>query len=233
MNFSEFKRLLGAEPFNRDPKTLHARNSAPEFEQAAREAEAFERKLQRAVKISVDEFMLDEILEIPNRPRPGRVPRWAALAASVLVVAGAVWVQAQRPGTIEEYVARHHTLDGVKVLNQAKEPLDGKQVGAILAGLGVSAAAELADRIVFIKYCPTMDGRGIHMVVSTEHGPMQVIYMPETRVEEGREFRFAQMQAHLVNLARGSAAVIGRLDQPVSGMDSLLRESLITAGAGA
>jgi hypothetical protein len=45
MNFSEFKKLIGADPWSQDPEVLRARNSAPEFEQAAGDAEAFERKL--------------------------------------------------------------------------------------------------------------------------------------------------------------------------------------------
>ncbi len=45
MNFSEFKKLIGADPLNRDSETLRARNSAPEFEAAAAEAGAFEEKL--------------------------------------------------------------------------------------------------------------------------------------------------------------------------------------------
>ena len=44
MNFSEFKKLLGADPRNSDPETLRARESGPEFEEAAAEAEAFEKK---------------------------------------------------------------------------------------------------------------------------------------------------------------------------------------------
>ena len=37
MNFSDFKRLLGADPRSQDPETLRARQSAPEFETAALE----------------------------------------------------------------------------------------------------------------------------------------------------------------------------------------------------
>ena len=54
MNFSEFKKLLGADPGNREPETLRARASGPEFEQAAQEAEAFERRLESAAKLPVD-----------------------------------------------------------------------------------------------------------------------------------------------------------------------------------
>jgi hypothetical protein len=230
MDFSEFKRILGAEPLSRDPEVLRARSSAPEFEEAAREAEDFERSLQRAIEISVDEAVLDTILEIPYRQEVRRPPRWMALAASILIVAGAAgitWVQSRQPGTIEEYVAQHHAHDGVKMLAQTDGFADAGRIEEIMAGLQLSASGEFSGRITLIKYCPTMDGRGIHMIVATDTGPMQVIYMPGTQVDEGHEFRFASMHAHLLNLAGGSVAVIGRLDQPVAGMDSLLRASLL------
>jgi hypothetical protein len=230
MDFSEFKRTLGAEPSSQDAEFLQARRSGPEFEQAAAAAEAFERALKRAVEVGVDEVVLDAILEIPHRQEVRRPPRWMALAASILIVAGVAgltWLQSQRPDNIEEYVAQHHSHDGVKMLAQADGYADAGRIEEIMAGLDLAAGGELSGRIALLKYCPTMDGRGLHMIVDTEHGLMQVIYMPGTQVEEGREFRFARMHAHLVNLAGGSAAVIGRLDQPVAGMDSLLRTSLL------
>ena len=86
MNFSEFKKLLGADPLNRDPGTLRARDSSPEFEGAAEEAENFERKLHSALAVNTpaDSF-LEGILDIPGSAT-GQVatrPRWFAIAASV------------------------------------------------------------------------------------------------------------------------------------------------------
>ncbi|NIP18100.1 MAG: DUF3379 family protein, partial [Xanthomonadales bacterium] len=203
-------------------------------------AEAFERKLQRAVEIGVDEAVLDDILDIPNRSASEaatrRPPAWLAMAAGILLVAGVagiVWLQGPRPTTVEEYVAQHHFHDGVHLLDRTAGTSDPDEAREILAGLGLDTDSLLAGRIAVIKYCPTMDGRGIHMVVNTENGPIQVIYMPATPVEDGKDFRFEQMHAHLVSLDRGSAAVIGSLGQPVTGLDALLRQSLTSRATGA
>ena len=51
MNFSEFKRRLGEDPLNMDDEMLRARQSSPEFERAAAEAEAFERSLSAAMTL--------------------------------------------------------------------------------------------------------------------------------------------------------------------------------------
>jgi hypothetical protein len=66
MDFSEFKRLLGADPRSRDPELLRARASSPEFEQAAADAERFEDLLARAVKLPVPEQLIDEIRSTPQ-----------------------------------------------------------------------------------------------------------------------------------------------------------------------
>jgi len=124
MNFSEFKKRLGAEPRGSDPEMLEARRSSPEFEQAAAEAEAFERKLEDALKVGVDEeALLVSLAEIPVRPdssRPAwKSPHWMALAASVVVVVGIASIvlhQARQPTTVAEYVESHFNHDGYRFL---------------------------------------------------------------------------------------------------------------------
>jgi len=92
MNFSEFKKLLGADPWNRDSETLRARNSAPEFEQAAADAEAFENKLQSALLVQPSPDLLEGIKTISQEPARQRVWMPLALAASVLIAFGAVGI---------------------------------------------------------------------------------------------------------------------------------------------
>ena len=66
MNFSEFKKLLGADPKIREPETRRARESGNQFEQAIAEAESFERKLEAALNIPVDsEALISDILSTP------------------------------------------------------------------------------------------------------------------------------------------------------------------------
>jgi len=229
MNFSEFKKLIGAEPLSKDPEILRARQSNPEFEQAAADAEAFELKLGKALELAEpgDDF-LEEIISISKRKTSG--PRWYAMAASVLIlvgVAGVSWWQLQQPSTIEEYVSRHFGYDGQKVLGMASADFDSAIIGEIMSSLDIKAEDQLANRIRFIKFCPTMEGRGAHMIVQTDEGPVTVIYMPGTEVIDRRIIAFGEMQAYLVAMETGSAAIIGRQDQSVSSIDRLVRDSLL------
>ena len=232
MNFSEFRKLLGADPLNRDPETLRARNSGPEFERAAVEAEAFERKLRSAIAVSAPgNGFLEDIIAVSGtvtaRPR-ARFNRFA-IAASVLIVvgvAGLSWKQAHLPKTIEEYVAVHYQYDGQEVIDKASPDFNVATINRIMAGLDMTAGLKLVDRIQFIKFCPTMDGRGAHMIVQTDQGLITVLYMPGTTVKDRRIIEFGTMQAYLVALEVGSAAIIGRQNQAVSTMDELVRNSI-------
>ena len=231
ISFSEFIKRLGADPWSRDPETVRARNSTPEFEAAAEQAEGFERKLQGAVLVGPPPGLLDDIKRIsqPTARRKSRVP--LALAAGFLLtvgVIGSVWQQSRQWESIEAYLTDHYAHDGGAVLAQAAPQVAEKDVLKIMAGLDASAERQLSSRIQFIKYCPTPGGRGAHMVVSTEDGPVTIIFMPKAQVADGEIVAFDQLQAVLVSLEHGSAAIIGKPSQGLGRLETVVRESLKT-----
>jgi hypothetical protein len=229
MNFSEFKELLGADPLNNDPETLRARESGPEFETAAQEAEAFEQKLQSAVSVPVDtESLVADILKVPSLPSR-KLPRWLAIAASLVLVAGYagyIWDGMVQPDTVEEFVAQHYHYDGEKLLAKAGDVVTSREVNEVLASWDIQASPELLARVTYIKKCFTMDGRGAHMIVQTDKGPVNLIVMPGTSVTDRKLVEFDTMQAHLVALQGGSAAIIGSSDQAVSSLDAFIRSAI-------
>ncbi len=236
MNFSEFKKLIGADPLNRDSETLRARNSAPEFEAAAAKAEAFEEKLQSALLIQPPADLLDSIKAISQQPAKRRSWIPLALAASLLITVGAVtmvWKQPQQWESVEAYVADHYSRDGSKLVARATDIVAQKEIDKIMATLGATADEQLSGRIMFIRFCPTPEGRGAHIVVSTDQGPMTIIFMPETQVVDGEMLEFDRMHAMLVNLEHGSAAIIGEQGQAVENLQAMVRESLKTGLVGA
>ena len=236
MNFSEFKKLIGADPWNRDPETLRARNSAPEFEQAASDAEAFEHKLQSALQVRPPAGLLADIKNISSQPAQRRNWMPLALAASLLVAIGAVsmvWQQSQQWDSVEAYLADHYSHDGAALLERTATAVSEQDIGRIMASLNASAGQQLTGRIKFIKFCPTPQGRGAHMVVSTDQGPMTIVFMPGTQVTDGEMVEFDQMHAVMVNLEHGSAAIIGRRSQPVGSLEAMVRNSLKTGVVGA
>jgi hypothetical protein len=226
--FSDFRKLLGADPRSRDAETLHARHTSPEFEAAAQDAEAFEKKLEGALLIPAPGDLLDDIRGIPTRHR-----NWMplALAASVLIAVGAAFIAFKQPAeweSIEVYLADHYQHDGVKAVARAAGNPNAPAVERILARLDASASQALAENIRFIKFCPTPDGRGAHMVLDTTQGLVTVIFMPHTDVTDGQVVSFDDMRAVLVSLNRGSAAIIANTGQGVENLPDLLRRNLVT-----
>jgi hypothetical protein len=230
MNFTEFKKLMGADPLNQDQETLRARDSGPEFQQAAADALAFEQKLTTALQLPVDsDDLLADILAIPQSPARRRIPGWFAIAASLLMVIGVGSFMIDgivQPDTIEEYVAQHYSHDGEKLLARAGSVVAADDVIEVMASWDLEAAPELLERVTYIKRCFTMDGMGAHMIVQTDQGPVNLIVMPNTVVTDRQEIRFDNMEAHLVALGSASAAIIGRQDQAIASIDSLIRNSI-------
>lgn len=235
MNFSEFKKLIGADPRNRERGTDEARKSTPEFETAAREAELFEDKLEAALHIPPAAGLLDDIKTISQQGSARRTWVPMALAASLILAVSAVWmVRSQTPhwDSVEDYLADHYSRDGASLVAQAVAPIDKADIDHILASLNAAANSQLAARIRFIKFCPTPDGRGAHMVIDTAQGLVTVILMPHTVVPDGELIEFQDMQALLVSLGPGSAAIIGGQDQAFDSLQTMLRHSLSTNTIG-
>jgi len=230
MDFSEYLRRLGAEPRSQDPELLAAREQSARHSQAAAAAEAFERQLDAALNVPVDGAALArEALDKIARREPRAQWRWMAMAASMLVVAGiAVFLlRASPPQDLDLYVQEHFEHDGARVLAMAQDHFDPEQLRAILAQLGAESTEDLSTKVQFVKFCPTPHGRGAHMVVQSDQGPVTVIYMPDTQVSETRLVRFDGMQASVIALAAGSAAIIGASNQDTEAMQALLRGSIL------
>mgnify|MGYP001554789515 CR=1 FL=1 len=217
MDFTEFRRKLGAEPRSSDPDLVAARDSSPEHREAALRAELFEDKLERAFDLPAPEELLTGLQSIPARKNTLRKGWPLALAASLLVAVGAAgvnWQMNRGWDSVQEYVMDHYRHDGVKVLEQSQARHFG-DVHSILAEFDVDATPELANIVNVIKFCPTPEGKGVHMVLNTENGPITVIYMPGTHVTDREMLAFDDHEALLVDLASGAAAIIGAESQSV------------------
>ncbi len=236
MNFSEFIRQLGAEPRSQDPEFLRARQSAPEFRQAAEDADVFEEKLTRAMDLQLPEGMMESILQIshktPSTTTPVAAKPWwrsMALAAGILVAIGAAgitWNMNRGWNSIDEYLADHYHHDGPSLLALAGGKTS-EDIQTFFALFNVEVAPELTQIVSVIKYCSTPDGKGVHMVLNTKEGPVTVIYMPATKVNDREILEFDGMQAMLLTLEKGSAVIIGSESQSISDLYSVIHDSII------
>jgi len=237
MNLSEFIRQLGTDPNSQDAEFLRARDSAPEFSRAASESAEFERRLARAMAVPVPVNLLGNMQEAVRGGVVGPTHwRYYAMAAGLLLViaaAGTTWrMNALKFYSTEQYVAYHYQHDGQDVITRAAGQ-QADNIEDVLSGFNVKLAPGLAGMVNLIKFCPTPNGMGAHLVITTASGPVTIIYMPETLVADGEMLAFDDMQAQLVGLARGSAAVVGSRSQDVAQWHSLVQSSFISVASKA
>jgi hypothetical protein len=236
MDFSEFQRQLGADPNNQEAEFIHARQSGPEFEQAAEEARVLEENIARAVQIPAPENLVSELIQLSQKRRASE-SRWKpmALAAGILIAVGAAgisWKMNYSSGPVDEYLVAHYQHDGARLLGEAGAQTE-KDVQAIFSRVGAQARPALAGVVSVIKHCPTPDGKGVHMVLNTEQGLVTVLYLPETEVVDYESFAFDDMHALLVGLEKGSAIIIGADQQSVSGLHAFVHDSIVPASGEA
>lgn len=237
MNFSEFKQQLGAEPRKTAAERADDIARDPQWSAATDEALALESGLEQVLRSpQADDELLQGILAIPARSRPMIPPAWMAIAASVLLVVGLSSVffwQGPSGMPVDEYVRFHYGHDGQAVLASARESHSPADVAAVFASLGVEASPRLAEGILFIKFCPTPEGKGAHMVVQTSQGPATVIYMPSVHIDQPLLLSLDHIQASVIGLDAGAAAIIGADERTTKQIEASFRAGLkpITVGA--
>jgi hypothetical protein len=231
-DFSELRLRVGAEPRRQGEAIRAAREASPEFDAEVRAAEQFEERLEQAFRLPLPRGLLDELAGISRLPvEPESARNWwpTALAASLLIAVGAAgmaWKLNPSWDSVEAYVVDHYRHDGPKMLAQAGGD-SAQKVQEILAEFEVSAAPALADIVGVIKYCPTPEGKGVHMVLNTPTGPLTLIYMPETSVTDRQTLAFDDVEAMLVGLKNGSAVIIGASRAGVQEYYALVQQSII------
>lgn len=237
MNFSDFKKRLGAEPRSRDPELLQAMDSNPEFRQAAQEAEEFENKLETAMALDVPAEVFQLVATVPERFPNGEVRKapsgWRWLAAAAVFVAavgfaGYTWYESTfHWDSVNDFVVDHWAVDGAKFLQEADgQAVEQTVAEKMFASLDMRLSPALAQRIDTLSKCKTPDGRGVHMVITTDQGPVTVIFMPKVETVEGHIMDLAQMQAATLELESGSAVIIGPNEEIIASVYAMARDGI-------
>lgn len=237
MNFSEFKIILGAEPRSRDPGFLHARDSDPAFRAAAQKAAEFEDKLEAALLIGAPQELRQRIARIPEQPEAEAEPAsrrsWRLLAAAAAVVAalgiaGVAWYESTYHwDSVDDYIVDHWTVDGEQFLELADgEPVDQVTADELFASYGMQLSPALAQRIDILGKCHTPGSSGAHMVISTDQGPVTLIFMPKVETVDGHILAFDHLLAATLQLDRGSAIVIGPSEEIIAPVFAMARDGI-------
>jgi len=210
-------------------------------EELAREIERdprFEAHLREAADIPVPEGLAERILArhaitLRDEDESGKVvsldsarksaddkpqalvPRWMAIAASVLLVVGLVGVNyfGRDPSTVIEQrivVALNETMPmyDKMVVNQEIDPNIQENLHSLMQKVGLKKVGDMGE----IYYCETKDINGSTsgiMVMPGKMGAVTVVFLMDKQVKARRSIDSQSMDGMIWPESRGTVAVIG------------------------
>jgi hypothetical protein len=210
VNCLDFRRRVGAEPFNTDAEIGAHRQQCAACARHQDALQQMDRLLARAMQV-----------EWPRRTLPvaGVSQRWQALAASLaaaVLFAGMLWVSYPRPTLAAEVI--DHALHEPASWSTTS-PLSGEAVARVLSPDGIRLRGGAA-KVSYAKRC-FFDGHWVpHLVVQTDDGPVTVLLLEHRKVSQVTRIEQRGMVADVLPAAHGSIAVIGR---HAAGLDAIAK----------
>ncbi|AKS42832.1 DUF3379 family protein [Wenzhouxiangella marina] len=218
MDLEALNKRLMSDPDLDDPALRALAEKDPACAEALEDARAFEARLERALALRAPRGLAERIIERQQRERRRpEIPWMLSTAAALALAIGLLAFRGPTPSTdprqddVWSTVAWHWAHDGPQVLEASLQMQSTAiEVDALLDSLGVHADEELLAQVRLGKICPTPDGRGAHLILTTDDGPITLMILPHTRapmapasvtLDDG-------LEAWLVNLDHGSMAVL-------------------------
>ncbi len=225
MDLEEYEKRLLSEPRSDEPEAVEARRASTAHAAAYRAAQAFEDKLEAALKLPVAPDAAERIIE-RCLPRRSRAPVWIALAASLAVAAVvAVWLVPSGPSAadLEIRLAFVEHLGNPEPALESERAVDPAQVRAAFAGVGVDLVDPLGN-VTYLSPCVIGGRQGLHLVLTGAEGAKTTLMMlPGQHLTAAAEFNLPGISARLERTDMGAIALFGHRNQD---LDALSREVL-------
>jgi uncharacterized membrane protein YraQ (UPF0718 family) len=227
MNYFEFKQQLMKDSFTKDEEFHRLRKEDLRCAKAYEKAMLFEKTLKTAFEVKVPTNLKDSIvLRQTTAHAVQKSVRKYAIAATVFlsfVIAAAAWYIKQ-PSPVEQFIAKSVELEGNIPLSE--QPISMQQVKNVFAEFQTTVGDDIGQ-VRFIHTCHTPGGTGVHMVISTDIGPVIVYYMPNTELDKQRvDFNINQAKAVLLALQKGSVAIIADSKEQLATIEPKLQNNL-------
>lgn len=233
MNCLEFRRNLVIEPGKLDEAMLRHRQRCSRCTAYAERQLAFEQSLRRAAELPVPTGLAARIRLVQGH-EAGRIHarqrlRWLALAASLLLVVGAVgghWSWRQWHSL--EHAVFVHIDDEFFALHRS-ETVSAAQVNEALQPVGTAFPATLGT-VHFASVCPVGSSQGAHLVLRGQSGPVTVMVLPREPVSErlviGDKIRGRHYTGVIVPAPHGSIVVVGERGEDLDAIAGRVRASV-------
>lgn len=191
MNCLEFRRLLLLDPRHKGTQQEQHAAECPACARLAADAASFDAKLEEAALVPVPDALAERVL-LRRKMRPAaRYGTWALAASLLIAVALGVGFYETRDarnehllsaatlGTSHPAVAAiSYVLDHEPQLLRENRSGDPAVMQAALRRLGLSLPQD-GVTVRYLGKCPVPGGSGDHVVLSTPHGQVTLILIPE------------------------------------------------------
>ena len=206
MNCEEFRRKLLEDPSRREPDFLGHRAGCEDCDREAREVERMEAGLRRLLQAPPPPELKQNLYRAPRRR--GWLPVALAATLAGLTALGAWWWEGSGAGGGAAIVA-----EALYHIEHEPEAFAAGPAMPVADWKALSPRIEVDTRywrhaVTFAAPCEMMQKPGLHLVVAGEAGPVTVLVIVDSRVDEPRLFREDRMRGVVRPLVNGTLAVV-------------------------
>jgi len=234
MQHAEFRRLFGANPRRTEAEVLEHRRGCAE---CARYADDLE-KIDRLVAGALDDVPVPaapppweieaqraaEALHTAGTPR--RLPRWYALAATVLLTlfVALIWTATARDrATLIADILKHAEKER-SIFVESSKRIENPKIEAALKKAGAELIADLPVSIA--RICKVRGNVAPHLIIQTRDGAVHVMVLSEERFWRSHSFSQDGYQGRLVPQGKHAFAVIGTSEAAVDEATELAKKGI-------
>jgi hypothetical protein len=243
MDDNEFRIRAFSEPGSEDPDLHKAANGDSARQRLMQEIAELEEHISSAIStVSVPTGLADRLKQqIDPEPRSRWNPMRVFMVAATVVIAAAITLipDFTNQPSAEDAAFRD---DLVAHLHEEAPVYDGdtsirwEEVSNVLAATGLGESGGVSSGsdtplqstgLIFARYCDLGEaGRGAHIVLEGERGPVSVILAINKPVERTITIEDERFHGRIIPTARGNMAIIGEQGEVLTGYETIVAESI-------
>lgn len=233
MNCLDFRRRLLEDPYTTSDDMIQHEESCPACAAYARDLRAKEVRLRALLNnIPVPAELPDKVrfaVGLKKRTPVRRRVAWA-MAASVLLITGAVWMHFFNPVAPKHtemplvQSILHHAEAEWHHYNASQQVSSGK-LAYLMDQFNAERTADLAN-VNFAAICPIRQYPGLHLAIAGKVAPITVFYMPKEHISRSISIASADLRGEIMPTSWGSIAVIGKNNEPLEGVAKRMAQAV-------
>jgi hypothetical protein len=226
MNCRDFRRRLLVDPAREDAEDARHAARCPACAAERARARAFEDRLRTLLAEDVETHPVPPAGRCERPRRLRMIPR--ALAATALLAFGLIawlgdnlqpgWPTAPSHAPLATAVLDHIAAEPAALETGGEVPKP--TVSLLLVSLGLrldlQALGAGLEPVRYAARCRIAKHDGLHLVLTGAAGPVTLLLMPNTPLGRSAPIRSARFAGLLIPAGRGSLAIVGTPDEPVT-----------------